>query len=118
MVYVSGEIPGIFTTDLSYCTMCDMCKYLTPILIVALLTFTGCVISTESAPRLLVVAGEGKVKVAPDTAVIKVNVHTLMKEGSEVSQQKNNTLSQSVIDGLVANGVSRENITTTSYSLD
>lgn len=93
------------------------------LLLSALLLTAGCsakettLIQNAVSEKSITVTGEGKAQVKPDTAVISVEVITLMKEGSKESQAKNNQLSESVIGGLVANGVSKESIATTQYSV-
>lgn len=98
-------------------------KYFAPSVILSVTLFiAGCTnndtyIQNGSFENAVTVVGEGKSSVKPDTAVITVEVTTLMKEGSSESQEKNEQLTQSVADGLIANGVNKESITTSQYSV-
>jgi len=72
----------------------------------------------EKAPqiRTISVSGTGKAVLTPDIAYVNIGVQTEGKEAAE-AVQKNNKLTQQVIDALTKLGVAEKDIQTTNFNI-
>lgn len=67
-------------------------------------------------PRVITVNGNGEIKVAPNFAELRIEVVTQSQDLNEAQRQNANLMNQ-VIQAILALGISREDIQTSSFSV-